>query len=204
METFDKRVDAYIEKSADFAKPILNHLRQLIHNAAPEITETIKWSFPHFDYKGTVCSMASFQQHCAFGFWKSSLLPDPENLLKLEVQSAMGQFGRITSLEDLPAEEIMIKYIQNAVLLNETGVKVSQKKKERVSPADLKVPGYFSEALTKNVLAQSAFEGFSSSHKKEYLDWFAEAKAEETREKRVATALMWLSEGKSRNWKYRK
>jgi uncharacterized protein YdeI (YjbR/CyaY-like superfamily) len=204
METFDKRVDAYIEKSADFAKPILNHLRDLIHKASPEIKETIKWSFPHFDYKGTVCSMASFKQHCAFGFWKSSLLPDPENLLKAEVQSAMGQFGRITSMEDLPGEEVMIAYIRNAVLLNETGVKVTPNRKATVSLADLVVPDYFLEALSKNPLAQSAFQGFSNSHKKEYLDWFAEAKTEETRQKRIATALLWLSEGKSRNWKYKK
>ena len=204
MEKFDTRVDTYIEKSADFAKPILNHLRDLIHKASPEINETMKWSFPHFDYKGTVCSMASFKQHCAFGFWKSTLLPDPENLLKSEVQSAMGQFGRITSLEDLPAEEVMIEYIRNAVLLNETGVKVTPTKKVSVPLADLVVPDHFLEMLAKNPLAQSTFQGFSNSHKKEYLDWFAEAKTEETREKRVATALLWLSEGKSRNWKYKK
>ena len=204
MEKFDTRVDTYIEKSADFAKPILNHLRDLIHKASPEINETMKWSFPHFDYKGTVCSMASFKQHCAFGFWKSTLLPDPENLLKSEVQSAMGQFGRITSLEDLPAEEVMIGYIRNAVILNETGVKATPTKKDKAPLADLVVPDYFIEALSKNPLAQSAFQGFSNSHKKEYLDWFAEAKTEDTREKRIATALLWLGEGKSRNWKYKK
>ena len=204
MEKFDTRVDTYIEKSADFAKPILNHLRDLIHKASPEINETIKWSFPHFDYKGTVCSMASFKQHCAFGFWKSTLLPDPENLLKSEVQSAMGQFGRITSLEDLPAEEVMIQYIRNAVILNETGVKVTPTKKPKAPLADIVVPDYLLTALSKNPLAQSAFQGFSNSHKKEYLDWFAEAKTKETREKRITTALLWLSEGKSRNWKYKK
>lgn len=203
MEKFDTRVDTYIEKSADFAKPILNHLRDLIHKASPEINETIKWSFPHFDYKGTVCSMASFKQHCAFGFWKSTLLPDPENLLNSEVQSAMGQFGRITSLEDLPSEEVMIEYIRNAVLLNETGVKATPTKKAKAPLTELVVPDFFLEALSKNPLAQSTFEGFSNSHKKEYLDWFTEAKTEETRQKRIATALLWLSEGKSRNWKYK-
>ena len=202
METFDKRVDAYIEKSADFAKPILNHLRKLIHKASPEISETIKWSFPHFDYKGTVCHFASFKQHCAFGFWKSSLLPDPKNILESNRDSAMSQFGRITSLADLPPDEILIQYIRNAVVLNETGVKLPPKKKTVAAEAE--VPAYFTEALSKNALAESSFGAFSNSHKKEYLEWLAEAKTEATRQKRMKTALEWLSEGKSRNWKYNK
>ena len=200
MEKFDKRVDAYIEKSAEFAKPILNHLRELIHKASPEISETIKWSFPIFDYKGTVCHFASFKQHCAFGFWKGSLLPDPANILEDNRDSAMSQFGRITSLADLPSDEILIQYIRNAVVLNETGVKLPARKK--TTPADVEVPVYFSERLSKNALAQSAFEAFSNSHKREYLEWLAEAKTEATRQKRMETALEWLSEGKSRNWKY--
>ena len=202
METFDKRVDAYIEKSAEFAKPILTHLRALIHKASPEITETIKWSFPVFAFKGTVCHFASFKQHCAFGFWKGSLLPDPEKILEDNRDSAMSQFGRITSLKDLPSDEVLIQYIRNAVLLNETGVKLPAKKKTTV--ADVKVPTYFNEQLSKNPLAQSTFEAFSNSHKKEYLEWLAEAKTETTRQKRMETALEWLSEGKSRNWKYKK
>ena len=200
METFDKRVDAYIEKSAEFAKPILNHLRHLIHTASPEITETIKWSFPHFDYKGTVCHFASFKQHCAFGFWKASLLPDPDNILEDNRSSAMSQFGRITSLAELPTDEVLIKYIRNAVVLNETGVKLPPKKK--TTAAEVEVPAYFREELSKNSLAESNFEGFSNSHKKEYLEWLAEAKTEATRQKRMETALLWLSEGKSRNWQY--
>jgi uncharacterized protein YdeI (YjbR/CyaY-like superfamily) len=204
MGTFDTRVDAYIEKSADFARPILNHLRGLIHMASPEISETIKWGFPHFDYKGTVCSMASFKQHCAFGFWKSSLLPDPHHLLNSGAETAMGQFGRICTLDDLPEDEIMIEYIKNAVMLNEAAVKVPQKRKPASASIDLEIPDYFMEALSKNPLAHAAFEEFSNSHKKEYLEWITEAKTEQTREKRMATTLLWLSEGKSRNWKYRK
>lgn len=200
METFDKRVDAYIEKSADFAKPILIHLREIIHQASPEITETIKWNFPVFVYKGTVCHFASFKQHCAFGFWKGSLLPDPENILEDNRDSAMSQFGRITSINDLPSNEILIQYIRNAVVLNETGAKLPARKK--TTATQVEVPAYFSEKLSTNPLAQSSFESFSSSHKKEYLEWFAEAKTEATRKKRVDTALEWLSEGKSRNWKY--
>lgn len=201
METFDKRVDAYIEKSADFAKPILQHIRALVHRAAPGIKETIKWSFPHFDYKGTVCSMASFKQHCALGFWKSSLLADPHNLLNVNASSAMGQFGRITSVNDLPADEILIDLIQNALELNEKGIKISPKRASN-SKAELEIPAEFSEALSANPRALSNFEEFSYSCKKEYLDWFSEAKTETTRQKRMTTALEWLNEGKSRNWKY--
>ena len=204
METYDKRVDAYIEKSADFAKPILNHLRDLIHQASPEINETIKWSFPHFDFKGTVCSMASFKQHCAFGFWKSSLLPDPHNLLSKEAEAAMGQFGRITSLTDLPADEILLEYIRNAVLLNETGVKISKNRNSSAAYKEAACPDYLMEALAHNPLARSTFENFSNSHKREYIEWITEAKTEATREKRLATTILWLTEGKSMHWKYKK
>jgi uncharacterized protein YdeI (YjbR/CyaY-like superfamily) len=201
METVDNRVDAYIEKSTEFARPILNHIRELVHRASPQITETIKWGFPHFDYKGTVCSMASFKQHCAFGFWKSSLLPDPQGVLNSETEAAMGQFGRISSLADLPADDILIQFIRDAVLLNETGAKISSKKTE-TKKTDLEIPGYLIEALSKNPLAESYFNKSAYSHKKEYVEWIAGAKTESTRQKRMETALEWLSEGKSRNWKY--
>ena len=196
MPTVDPRIDAYIEKSADFAKPILTHIRKLVHKACPDITETMKWSFPHFDHKGTVCSMASFKQHCAFGFWKQSLLE--QGAFPAE-KTAMGSFGRITSLKDLPSDRVMISLIQQAVELNEKGIKVQKKpaeKKEIVVPDDLK------KALSKNKAAKTAFEKFSPSHKREYVMWIEEAKTEPTRNKRLATTVEWLSEGKSRNWKY--
>jgi uncharacterized protein YdeI (YjbR/CyaY-like superfamily) len=203
MEKLDKRVDAYIERSADFAKPILIHIRELIHRVAPEISETLKWSFPHFEYKGTVCHMASFKQHCTFGFRKGTLLPDPNNILSSESSSAMGQFGRITALSDLPSDEILELYIRNALLLNETGVKLPSTKKATTTKA-VELPEYFSEALSKNPLAHSAFANFSNSNKKEYVEWITEARTTETRDKRMATAILWLSEGKSRHWKYKK
>lgn len=196
MPTVDPRVDAYIEKSADFAKPVLNHIRKLVHKACPDIIETMKWSFPHFDHKGTVCSMASFKQHCAFGFWKQSLLE--QDVFPAE-KTAMGSFGRITSLKDLPSDKVMISLIQQAVELNEKGIKVQRKqaeKKELIVPDDLK------KALSKNKAAKTAFERFSPSHKREYVMWIEEAKTEPTRNKRLATTVEWLSEGKSRNWKY--
>lgn len=198
MPAVDPRVDAYIDKSADFAKPILKHLRELIHKACPDIRETIKWSFPHFDYKGTVCSMAAFKQHCAFGFWKQALLE--QDAFPAE-KTAMGSFGRITSLKDLPADKVMTRLIHQAIELNEKGVKVPKKsalKKELVVPAEL------TKALSKNKAAKAAFEKFSNSHKREYVEWINEAKTDPTRNKRIATTVEWLSEGKSRNWKYEK
>lgn len=197
MPTKDSRVDAYIAQAADFAKSILRHFRQLVHAACPDVTETIKWSFPHFEHKGVLCNMAAFKQHCAIGFWKGELIFSKtagEN-------EAMGHFGRITSLSDLPNDKVLLGYIRKAVELNEGGVKKPAHAKLTVKK-ELVVPDYFMAALKKNKKAQAAFENFSYSHKKEYVEWIAEAKREETRGKRIATALEWLAGGKSRNWKY--
>lgn len=199
MPTTDPRIDAYIEKSAEFAKPILEHLRKLVHKACPDVEETWKWSFPHFDYKGVLCSMAAFKQHATFGFWKQSLME--QDAFPAE-KTAMGSFGRITSLKDLPSDKVMIGLIHQAMELNEKGVKVEKKKpaarKELIVPDDLK------KALSKNKKAQAQFDKFSYSHKKEYVEWITEAKTEQTRNKRLATTIEWLAEGKSRNWKYEK
>jgi uncharacterized protein YdeI (YjbR/CyaY-like superfamily) len=198
MPTTDPRVDAYIEKSAEFAKPILTHIRKLVHRACPDISETMKWSFPHFDHKGTVCSMASFKQHCAFGFWKQSLM---EKDAFPAQKTAMGSFGRITSLNDLPDDKVMIGLVHQAIELNERGIKVAKKPVER---KDLVVPDDMTEALKKNKKAKTVFDAFSYSNQKEYVEWITEAKTEATRNKRLATTIEWLAEGKSRNWKYEK
>ena len=199
MPTVDPRIDAYIEKSADFAKPVLTHIRKLVHKACPEIQETMKWSFPHFDYKGMVCSMASFKQHCAFGFWKQSLLE--QDAFPAE-KTAMGSFGRIASVKDLPPDKVMIDLIHQAVELNEKGIKIA--KKPAATKADVVVPKDLTAALAKNKNAKTTFEKFSPSHKREYVGWIEEAKTEATRNKRLATTIEWLSEGKSKNWKYEK
>ncbi len=201
MPGFDPRIDAYIAKSADFAKPILNHLRQLVHAACPTVEETIKWSFPHFDYKGILCGMAAFKQHCSFGFWKASLVLGKGNSQGNVADEAMGQFGRITSIADLPGDKILIGYIEKAAELNDAGVKVPARarpksKKELVVPADL------ATALKKNKKALATFEKFSYSHKKEYVEWITEAKREVTRKQRLETAIAWMAVGKSRHWKY--
>lgn len=109
----DKRVDIYIAKSADFAKPILNHIRELVHKGCPEVEESMKWSFPHFEYNGEIlCSMASFKQHCAFGFWKASVMNDPKKLLNAVGKTAMGHLGQIKSKKDLPPDKVMLDYIR--------------------------------------------------------------------------------------------
>ena len=201
MEQYDPRIDAYIEKSADFARPILKHIRQLVHQTSPLISETIKWGMPFFDYKGTVCSMAAFKQHCALGFWKSSLLNDPKGLINKGDDASAGSFGRITTLADLPGDKDIADFIEQAIMLNETGVKGTMK--PAAPKTEIYTPDYFTEALAANPIAKAAFEAFSPSHKKEYLEWLIEAKTEPTRQKRLATTLEWLTEGKSRHWKYK-
>jgi uncharacterized protein YdeI (YjbR/CyaY-like superfamily) len=200
MPTTDPFVDEYIEKAQDFAKPILMHLRSLVHAACPDVVETKKWSFPHFDYKGMMCSMAAFKEHCAFNFWKQSLLD--ESSFPAE-KSGMGSFGRITSLKDLPNDKTMKKLIHDAMKLNDDGVKVakapaSKEKKEVVVPDILK------KALKTDARAAETFNNFPYSCKNEYVEWINEAKTDATREKRLATTLEWLAEGKKRNWKYEK
>jgi uncharacterized protein YdeI (YjbR/CyaY-like superfamily) len=204
MAHFDTRVDDYINKAADFAKPVLAHLRKIIHSACPDVTETMKWSFPNFEYAGSIlCSMAAFKQHCTFGFWLGSLMSDPDHLLEgVGEKTSMGHFGQLKKLEDLPTDEVMTRYIREAMALNEKGVKV---KKEKVATAKkVETPDYFLSALQQNATAIAAFEKFSPSQKKEYIEWLVDAKTEATRNKRMTTAIEWIAEGKTRNWKYAK
>lgn len=203
MAAIDPRIDDYISKAPDFAKPILNHLRSIVHTACPDVKETMKWSFPHFDYAGGIlCSMAAFKQHCTFGFWLGSKMKDPDKLLApVGERTAMGHFGRIKTLANLPSDKVLIKYIHEAMGLNEKGVKIAKKVKPEAQK-EIEVPSYFSDALKQNPTALAAFGKFSPSQKKEYLEWITEAKTEATRNKRMETALEWIGEGKSRNWKY--
>lgn len=202
----DPRIDAYIEKSKDFAKPILKHIRELVHKAVPDTAETMKWSFPHFDYlEEMMFGMAAFKEHMAIGFWKGSIMNDPDKILDVGREQAMGHFGRITSMKDLPSDKIMIKYIKEAARLNKEGIKLPPKKK--TSPKEKKelvVPDYLTKALNKNKPAKKVFDEFSYSKKKEYIEWLTEAKTEATRDKRLEQAIEWIAEGKSRNWKYQK
>jgi uncharacterized protein YdeI (YjbR/CyaY-like superfamily) len=195
MATRDPRVDAYIAQSADFARPILLHLRKLVHTACPAVSETIKWGVPHFGYKGMMCGMASFKGHCTFGFWKGSLVLDGN-----AERTAMGHFGRIASLDDLPADRTLIAYVKKAAALNDSGVKVARAPRAAKKPA--RTPADLAARLGKNAVARKTFAALSPSHKREYIEWISEAKTEATREKRLATTLEWLAAGKTRNWKY--
>jgi uncharacterized protein YdeI (YjbR/CyaY-like superfamily) len=199
MKHTDPRIDAYIQRAAPFAQPILNHFRKLVHKAFPDIEETVKWGMPHFDYKGAVCHMAAFKQHCAFGFYKASILKENNQVLNEREKNAMGSFGKISSIEDLPSDKVIIDLVKQAVKLNEQGVKVQRSKP---ATSALEIPDYIVAALNKQPKAKTTFENFPPSHRKEYVQWITEAKTEETRNKRMATMMEWLQEGKSRNWKY--
>ena len=199
MSKKDPCVDAYIAKSPDFARPILEHLRKVVHAGCPDVVETMKWQFPHFDHKGLMCGMAAFKQHCAFGFWKAELIFGRENVAARE---AMGHFGRITKISDLPDEKTLIGYVQKAADLNEAGVRSLARSKPKRKPQPPKIPDYFSAALAKNRKARKVFENFSPSNQREYVEWVAGAKRDETRERRLKTSIEWMTEEKVRNWKY--
>jgi uncharacterized protein YdeI (YjbR/CyaY-like superfamily) len=198
MPAKDPRIDAYIAKSAAFAKPILKHLRKVVHAGCPQVQETLKWSMPHFDYKGVMCGMAAFKEHCSFGFWKESLVFGDK---KVAEKNGMGSFGCIKSLADLPNEKTLIGYVKKAAALNEAGIKTpgrtQPKKREPIA-----MPDDFGAALKKNAKARKTFENFPPSKRREYVDWVTGAKREETRQERLATSLEWLAEGKTRHWKY--
>ena len=199
MPTKDKRVDAYIEKSAEFAKPILRELRSIVHEGCPDVEETMKWSMPFFMYKGVLCNMASFKEHCAFGFWKASLILEAEDN---KSKDAMGQLGRITSVKDLPARKALLSYVKKARKLHDDGI--PSKPKPKTEKKELIVPAYFMTAVKKNKKALITFQAFPYSKKKDYVEWVTGAKSDETRDRRLKTSVEWLSEGKSRMWKYEK
>lgn len=193
----------YIEHSAEFARPVLIHFRELVHRACPGVEEKIKWGFPHFDYKGVYTSMAAFREHCAFGFWKAKLMDDPHNILGEKEEKAMGQLGRVRSLKDLPPDDILLTYLIQAKKLNDEGKKLTPKKPSEKEKKELLVPDELQSALNGNLAAQVFFDRFTYSQRKEYIEWITEAKTEVTRNKRIATAVEWIAEGKTRNWKYK-
>lgn len=192
----DPRVDAYIAKARPFARPILGHLRSLVHEACPDVEEDIKWGFPVFLHHGILCNMAAFSAHCAFGFWKGSLLAEAGLKAK---RDAMGQLGRLESVKDVPGKAEFRRLVKAAMKLNEEGTKVERPVKKRPG---IPVPADFAAALAGNKKARTTFEGFAPGQRREYLEWITEAKRAETRQKRIAQAIEWLAEGKQRNWKY--
>jgi uncharacterized protein YdeI (YjbR/CyaY-like superfamily) len=197
----DRRVDVYIARSAEFAKPILIRIRKTVHAGCPEVEETIKWSFPSFMYKGILCSMAAFKDHCVFGFWKHALLRDRIAELPRGEGRAMGQFGRLTAVSELPGEKALLRLVRAAAELNDRGIMKPRRgapKRDR----KLHVPGYFLAAVRKNRKALATFKEFSYTNKKDYVEWVTEARREETRRRRLEAAVAWMVERKPRNWKY--
>jgi uncharacterized protein YdeI (YjbR/CyaY-like superfamily) len=203
---FDPRIDAYISKSRPFARPILIHIRELVHKACPGVVETIKWSRPFFEYKCAILgNMSAFKEHCSFGFWGeeiSAVLRDA----KVLQPDAMGSLGRLTRIEDLPAKKQMLSILSQALAFIDSGQHTSPiAARNRVVKASVpaaQAPPEFTRALKANKKASAAFAAFSPSCKREYIEWVADAKRAETRDKRIATAMDWIGEGKQRNWKY--
>lgn len=194
----NKQFDAYIAKSPDWAQPILTTLREIVHDACPDVQEEMKWSAPTFVYHGIMCGMVAFKHYCTFHFWKGELVTG--TALGANGEGAAAQFGRLTSVKDLPPKKVLIGYIKKAMKLNEEGVKVERPAKKK--RPELPMPSYFMAAIKKNKRALAAYEDFSPSHRREYIEWITGAKTDATRDKRVAQAVEWMAEGKSRNWKY--
>jgi len=195
MPNKSPEMDAYIDKSAPFARPIFEKLRRLFHQACPQIEEKLKWGHPSFEYKGMVGGFAGFKRHAAFGFWRQDVLPDPAGLFKTR-----GAFGsKLTDVSQLPADGVIVQYIERAIALNEKGAPARFRGKPK---PPLRTPPWFMAALRKNPKALATYEKLSPSHKREYVDWLVEARTDETRRKRLETALEWMAQGKSRNWKY--
>ena len=189
----DPRIDAYIAKAQPFAQPILEYVRQRVHAVAPDVEETLKWSMPSFTLGGEILlGMAAFKAHATVGFWRGQELGMERR------EDAMGQLGKLTSIEDLPSD--LDELIRNAAALSTSGP-ASRKMKQEPKPAPEMHPE-FANALAQAPKAQVTLDGFPPSARREYLEWISEAKQDATRAKRIAIAVEWLSEGKRRHWKY--
>src|SRR4051812_33353592 len=171
MGTKDPKVDTYISNAAEFAKPILKHLRKLVHASCPEVNETIKWRFPHFEYQGVLCSMAAFKEHCAFGLWKERLILGESKTVE---KRGMGSFGCIRSLSDLPGEKVLVGYVKKAAALNQAGIKGPRRTQSKPREP-IPVPDYFRAALQQNGKARQTFDKFPPGKQREYLEWVTEA-----------------------------
>lgn len=197
MPSHDPRIDAYIARQGDFARPILEHVRALVHEGCPGVEETMKWSMPTFVHAGGIlCGMAAFKQHASFGFWKHALVVGEG-----EPREGMGSYGKLTSVADLPPKKTLLAHVRKAAKLNEEGVKTPAARNSAPKPPP-EAPEDLAAALKKNAKARKAFEGFPPSAQRDYVEWIVEAKREETRAKRLAQAVEWMAEGKRRNWKY--
>jgi uncharacterized protein YdeI (YjbR/CyaY-like superfamily) len=206
MENYNHKVDKYIDNVQPFAQPIMNHLRELVHKGCTDVEESIKWGMPFFEYRGEIlCCMAAFKKHCRFGFWGKEIRVVLREA-KVTGMNSTGWFDRITRADELPADKLMIDFVRQAAFLFESGNYTSpiaaRNKKAKTKKPAVKMTKEFGAALKKNKKATRAFAAFTPSCKREYVEWIADAKRPETRDKRIATAIEWISQGKQRNWKY--
>jgi uncharacterized protein YdeI (YjbR/CyaY-like superfamily) len=200
---FNTAIDEYIAKSEDFAKPILEHWRKLIHEACPGVEEAIKWSLPHFDYKGDfMFVLSAYKNHCSFTFIKAGLMTDPRLRDSKLLKPIQRFLGKITTLADLPPDGEFIKLLHEAVALNEQGIKMERPNAGK--SGEMEIPDYFVERLKQNPKAKEIFESKSPSFRKNYLVWITDAKTEMTRQKRIEQSLEWIAEGKGRFWQSEK
>ncbi len=199
MAKKDPRIDAYIGKAPDFAKPILLKLRKAAHAGCPQVEEGIKWSVPAYLHNGILCMTAGFKQHCMLVFWNNAAL---KKALKEKGDSGelLGKLRRIKKAADLPSDAALKQLVKQAAALGSAGVKPVRPKKSKAAKAE--VPADLKAALTKNKKAQAGWAALSPSKRRDYIDWLNEAKRAETRQKRLATAIGWIAQGKGRNWKY--
>jgi uncharacterized protein YdeI (YjbR/CyaY-like superfamily) len=196
-------VDAYIAKSADFARPILTHVRKLMHRGCSRIEEKIKWGVPTFERDGIVAMMAAFKKHVAFGFWSEKLIreklgADANRVFPRDAKLGMGG-RRYLAKSELPSDVVIVRAVKLAVALNEAGERPKRAPKKKPPP---KAPPYLVAALKKNAKARATFAGLTPGQQREYVDWLVEAKQPATRERRLAQAVEWLAQGKTRYWKY--
>lgn len=192
----DPRIDDYIARQADFARPILEHIRRIVREAAPAAEETIKWSMPHFTLNGRLfAGMAAFKAHATFGLWQASAVLGEDGVKR----EAMGQFGRLTAIGDLPSAAELKAIVARAAA--EAGKGPAPKARKAPKP-ELPAPDDLRSALDAAPAAAATFEAFPPSCRREYVEWVVEAKRPETRAKRISQAVEWMAQGKRRNWKY--
>ncbi len=202
MKGYDERITNYISKSADFAQPILNQLRELVHDFCPEVEEGMKWSMPFFMYRGKIlCNMASFKNHCSFGFWLHSEMSDLHGIFKRSAEGGMGSLGKISSMDDLPKVDKLGAYILEAMSLIEQGT-IPRELNPKFKKPLAEIPSELIAALESDPKAKTVFESFPPSHQREYINWITEAKREETKQRRIRQTIENLLEGKSKDWKY--
>jgi len=203
VSPLNPRVDGYIAKSADFAIPILDYLRQLIHETCANVQEDVKWGIPHYSYKGDyLCMLGSYKNHCSFSLYKAEFMKDKEIAESVKAGKNFGYMDKIKSVSELPQKQILVALIKEAMTINELGIKKEKTKSDK--PKILETPDYLIDSLNKNKEAKIVWESKSDAYRKEYLIWITDAKTEITRQKRIEQSLEWIAEGKGRFWKYAK